>query len=98
MCIQVTPAVHLGRCLQALIKNCGDVGAMLNAVVNNLDEHSQSAIVKLLAIVFFNDWIGWEAALSHIDQRLSDLRGVSCHFGQVWLSLPSEKRLRTAAR
>lgn len=98
MSIQVAPAVHIGRCLQALIKNSRDVGAMLDAVVNNLDEHSQSVIVKLLAFVFFNDLIGWLGTLRHIHERLANLSGVGCHFCQTWASIPFEKWLRTAAR
>jgi hypothetical protein len=97
MSIQVTPAIHLRRRLQALIEDCRDVGAMLNAVNNNLNEHSQGLIIKLLAIGFFNDMIGGEDTLSHIQQRLADLNGIGSHFGQTWPSLPFEKWLWKAA-
>ena len=95
---EIAPAIHFGGGETQAAEDGGDVGAVLDAVVDDLDEEEPGLVVDGVAILLLVDDVGGRDALDGVEQGVGHLTGKGGDIGQGGPVFPLERWLRTVAR
>ena len=84
---EVAPAIHFGGGETEAAEDGGDVGAVLDAVVDSLNEEVPGLVVDELAVLLLMDDVGGRDALDGVEQGIGYLarRRRRCRPGRAGL-------------
>ena len=94
---EVAPAVHFGGGEIEAAENGGDVGAVLDAVVDDLDEESAGQVVDGVAVLLLMDKVGGRDTLDGIEDGAGHQIGEGGEVDQGRPVFPMERWLGAAA-
>ena len=95
---KVTPAIHFGGGETQAAEDGGDVGAVLDAVVDGLDEKCTGLVIEGVAVLLLVDDVGGRNALGGVKEGAGHLVGEGGKVGQGVSVMPLERWLGTVAR